>query len=219
MIATDDLERRLRDLGESLVFDDAELADAVSARLASEPTSRRRIWPAAAAVVLLVVLGIALLPDARHAVARWFGLDSVKVVVDPSLDTEPVGTAPPVVIDLPGPGESRAVDVDGHAVLISTLDGALNPGLITKSVQASAQVTEVDVGGAPGLWIEGSPHEILYESPDGEIVFERMAADTLLWQRGDVLTRIEGFEQLDQALDFARRHGLDATPTVTTIGT
>ena len=37
--------------------------------------------------------------------------------------------------------------------------------MITKSVQSSTQVHEVDVHGAPGLWIEGPPHEIGYESP------------------------------------------------------
>lgn len=212
MIDTDDLERQLRELGDALAFDDAELADAVLARIEAEPASRHRIWPAAAAVLLLVALGVALLPDARHAVAKWFGLDGVEIEIDPELVLESLATAPPpVVVDLPGPGESSVIDVGGRQILVSTLDGELSPGLITKSVQSSAQVTEVDVDGAPGLWIAGSAHEILYESAAGEIVFERMAADTLLWQRGEVLMRVEGFERLDDALDFARQHGTTAT--------
>ena len=121
------------------------------------------------------------------------------VEVDPEL----TGTAPPVQVDLPGPGESTVVEVDGRQILVSTIDGDLGPGLITKSVQSSTQVHEVDVAGAPGLWITGTPHEILYESPQGEIVVARMAADTLLWQHADGLARVEGFDRLDDALAFA----------------
>ena len=131
--------------------------------------------------------------------ARWFGLDGVTVRVDPAV----TGTAAPVVFDLPGPGESRVVQVDGHQILVSTIDGTLSPRMITKSVQSSTQVHEVDVDGAVGLWIAGPAHEIGYESPQGRPVFERMAGNTLVWQRGDVITRLEGFPDLDAALAFA----------------
>jgi hypothetical protein len=153
-----------------------------------------------AAAVLVVLVGVALIPDSRRAVARWFGLDGVTVEVDPNV----TGTAAPVSIDLPGPGESRVVDVGGRQILVSTVSGTLSPRMITKSVQSSNQVEEVDVDGAPGLWIAGPPHEIGYESPPGQPVFERMAGNTLLWQRGDVITRVEGFADLEAALAFAR---------------
>jgi hypothetical protein len=153
----------------------------------------------AAAVLLAVLMGVALVPDSRRAVARWFGLDGVTVEVDPTV----TGTVAPVSIDLPGPGQSRVVDVDGRQILVSSVSGTLSPRMITKSVQSSEQVHEVDVHGAPGLWIEGPPHEIGYESPVGQPVFERMAGNTLIWQRGDVITRVEGFADLDAALAFA----------------
>lgn len=35
-------------------------------------------------------------------------------------------------------------------------------------------------------------------------MFERMAGNTLLWQHGDVIARVEGFADLDAALAFAR---------------
>ena len=38
--------------------------------------------------------------------------------------------------------------------------------------------------------------------PTGEIVVERVAANTLLWQRDGVLWRVEGFTRLSEALDF-----------------
>ena len=200
MIDLDDLTERLRALGDALEFDDADLADSVLARIDTEPRSRTRLWLVAAAAVLVVLVGVALIPDSRRAVARWFGLDGLTVKVDP----EVTGTAAPVSFDLPGPGESRVVEVDGSQILVSTVSGTLSPRMITKSVQSTDQVQEVDVDGAPGLWIAG-PHEIGYESPLGEPVFERMAGNTLLWQRGDVLTRVEGFDDLDAALAFARQ--------------
>jgi hypothetical protein len=201
MIDLDDLTERLRALGDALDFDDADLAESVLDRIDTEPRRTTRLWLVAAAAVLVTLIGVALIPDSRRAVARWFGLDSVTVKVDP----EVTGTAAPVSFDLPGPGESRVVEVDGRQILVSTVSGTLSQRMITKSVQSSTQIHEVDVDGAPGLWIAGPPHEIGYESPTGDPVFERMAGNTLLWQRGDVLSRVEGFEDLDAALAFARQ--------------
>ena len=201
MIDLDDLTERLRALGDALDFDDADLAESVLGRIDTEPRSRARLWLVVAAAVLVVLVGVALIPDSRRAVARWFGLDGVTVEVDPNV----TGTAAPVSFDLPGPGESRVVDVDGRQILVSTVSGTLSPRMITKSVQSSNQVEEVDVDGAPGLWIAGPSHEIGYESPPGQPVFERMAGNTLMWQRGDVITRVEGFADLEAALAFARQ--------------
>jgi hypothetical protein len=203
MISVDDLSERLRDLGDALDFDDAGLADSVLGRITTEParSSKARLWLAAAAAALLVLVGVAVMPDSRHAVARWFGLEGVTVEVDP----EVTGGAGPVSSDLPGPGQSRVVEVEGKDILVSTISGTLSPRMITKSVQSSDQVQEVDVDGAPGLWFAGPAHEIGYESPTGQPVFERMAGNTLVWQRGDVITRVEGFDDLEQALTFARQ--------------
>lgn len=43
----------------------------------------------------------------------------------------------------------------------------------------------------------------MYESPVGGVVVERVAGNTLLWQHDDVLSRVEGFHELSQALAFA----------------
>lgn len=200
MIDLADLTERLRALGDALEFDDDELAESVLDRIAGRPRQRTRLWLIVAAAVLLILVGVALIPDSRRAVARWFGLDGVTVEVDPGLSATPPA---PVSFDLPGPGQSRVVDVDGREILVSTISGTLTPRMIIKSVQSPSQVHQVDVDGAPGLWIDGLAHEIGYESPPGHVVFERMAGNTLLWQRGDVLTRVEGFDDVDAALAFA----------------
>jgi hypothetical protein len=211
MIDVDDLTERLRELGDALVFDDTDLAEHVLDRIDTEPRSTARRWAVAAAVLLVVLVGVALVPDSRRAVARWFGLDGVTVKVDPEVS----GTAAPVSLDLPGPGRSRVLDVDGRQVLVSTISGELSPRMITKSVQSSDQVREVDVDGARGLWIAGQSHEIGYESPAGQPVFERMAGNTLIWQRGDVITRVEGFGDLEAALAFAREADSNAGQSTT----
>ena len=196
----DDLTERLSTLGDALEFDEDELAESVLDRLAGRSHRGTRVWLIVAAAVVLVLCGVALIPDSRRAVARWFGLDGVTVEVDPELSATP---AAHVSFDLPGPGQSRVVDVDGREILVSTISGTLTPRMIVKSVQSPNQVHEVEVDGAPGLWIDGLAHEIGYESPPGHVVFERMAGNTLLWQRGDVLTRVEGFDDVDAALAFA----------------
>src|SRR5262245_43516950 len=107
MVEIDDLSEQLRALGDALVFDDGDLVDWVLGRVDVAPRARARLWLVAAAVVLMVLAAVALIPDSRHAVARWLGLDGVTVKVDP----EVTGTAAPVAFDLPGPGDSRVVDV------------------------------------------------------------------------------------------------------------
>ena len=67
----------------------------------------------------------------------------------------------------------------------------------------SSQVEEVTVDGRPGLWISGSPHEVLYEDPQHDVVVERVARDTLLWSADGVLYRVEGFSRLADALAYA----------------
>lgn len=142
-----DLIERLQALGDALVFDDAELAASVLGRIdAPRQRGTRRWLLVAAAVVLVVLAAVAVIPDSRRAVARWFGLEGVTVEVDPSV----TGTVAPISFDLPGPGESRVVEVDGRQILVSTVDGTLSPRMITKSVQSTTQVEEVDVDGAPG---------------------------------------------------------------------
>jgi hypothetical protein len=106
---------------------------------------------------------------------------------------------------LPGPGRSSTVLVDGIAVLVSALDGTLDDGLITKMVGGDSSVREVDVAGRRGVWIDGAPHDLAFLTGDGEVVFERFAGNTLPWQDGDVLYRVEGFPTLADAAAYASK--------------
>lgn len=196
-----DLATRLQHLGDLLVVDDGGVAERVVQRIEARPTKQRatnRRWLAAAAVVVFALGGVALYPETRQAIARWFGLDRVEVRIDPDL------TVPPSSIGLPGPGEPAIVEVDGRQIQVAALRGELDTMILTKTVGSPDQIHEVRVRGRDGLWITGGPHTVLYRTGDG-IEEQRVSANTLLWNEGEILYRIEGFTELDEALAFADR--------------
>jgi len=78
---------------------------------------------------------------------------------------------------------------------------------VRKLVTTRSRVRAVRVGGSPGVYIDGAPHVYLYAAPDGTVREDhaRLAADTLVFSRGDTLVRIEGRDlPLDRALRIAR---------------
>lgn len=216
-----DLEDRLASLGEHLAVGDDEgdtLAEQVTARLngvAINMGHRRGRWVRFAAAALLVAAIAAAVPASRDTVAGWFGLDGVRIErgqdvetpVTPPIETSVVTSlALPVDADvsgLPGPGVSREATVDGRIVLVSVIEGALTSEVLVKTLGEDTQIVEVVVGGAPGLWISGAPHELAYQSPDGLIAFERVAGNTLVWQDDEMIGRLEGFDSVDAAIEFA----------------
>lgn len=186
-----DLEHDLVRLGDRLVLDDDGLVDDVLDRI-GEPSRRPRsaTWLLAAAVVLAVVAVALVVPSSRQAIADWFGLDGVRIEQEPDL-TLPVD----VTDDLP------------VGVVVGEFVGSLDSDVITKVLGDGSDIQRVDVNGLPGLWIDGSPHELLIRDVDGAMVTRRFAGNTLLWQDGDVIRRIEGTVTLDEALELAASVG------------
>lgn len=221
-----DLESRLADLGDALDLDEGdELVSAVVARISDPagdhrtgglPIDRRRgpasrsrrsraVWLRVAAVAVIASAALLALPAPRQAIADWFGLDGVEIHREPGLVVPP--GAPALDGEQSG-GEGTVVEVDGTDVLvdeidISTIDGRLDDALIGKTLPDGTGIRRVDVDGRPGLWIDGEPHVVTYRSRNGEAVSERFAGNTLLWQDGDTIRRVEGFETVDAALAFA----------------
>ena len=194
-----DLIDRLGRLGDALDLDDTGLTDRVLAGIRSERAPRRRTgWLVAAALLVALVAGAVASPSSRRAVARWFGFEGLTVEVDPDA-TVPPGAA---TFDAPGPGATVVVNVDGRRIIVSAVHGELSEPLIVKTVGSSDQIEEVTVDGHPGLWFGGAPHHVMYGAPTGDVVVERVAADTLVWQDGDTLFRVEGFGRLEDALGF-----------------
>ena len=94
--------------------------------------------------------------------------------------------------------------VTGVGALVSVFPAQINDGLFGKTLGTTATVRSVDVDGAIGYWIEGEPHQLFFEH-DGEIVPDtvRLATNTLLWQRGDYVYRLEADVSMETALRVA----------------
>jgi hypothetical protein len=224
------LDERLAALGQALRFPDEDsLADDIVAAVGRPAPARwrRPLLVAAAAVVLAAGLVVAI-PDSRHAVARWLGLERLPVRVVGALppaaraelgaattlddaaraaDVVPYVASTldaPVATYAPG-GRYVAVRYDdgGTPVLVTTLPGALDDRAFSKLVASGMQVRDVAVGDVDGVWITGEPHVFVYEARDGGFAAARPAADTLAWQVGDVIVRVEAAVPLDRALDIA----------------
>jgi hypothetical protein len=183
------LEARLVALGEALEFPRADtLVDDVLGGL-DEPVGgatrsrwRRPLLAAAAAVVVIVAATLAV-PGSRRAVARWFGFDGYRIerVVDlPAVDAAPAPVGPLVI------------------------RGDLTTDAFGKLVAAGTEVRIVDVAGQTGYWIAGDQHLFFTYDRDGSRREQRLAGNTLVWQHGDEIVRVEGVGlSLEQALKIA----------------
>jgi hypothetical protein len=99
-------------------------------------------------------------------------------------------------------------DLDGSGIglLVQAFDGALEREQVEKLVaEVGASVTAVSVDGAHGYWIAGPPHLLRYLGPDGDARAEptRLVGDTLVWERGGMLYRIESGLGLVETLRIA----------------
>jgi hypothetical protein len=94
--------------------------------------------------------------------------------------------------------------VTGVGALVSVMPAHIEEGFFQKTLGATTTVTSVEVDGAPGYWLEGSPHQLLFEFGDNVLPDTlRLATNTLLWQRGDNVYRLEADIDLDTALRIA----------------
>jgi hypothetical protein len=94
--------------------------------------------------------------------------------------------------------------VTGVGALVSVIPAHIQEGYFGKMLGDTATVTPVDVNGNPGYWIEGSPHQLLFDrNGETEPVTLRLATNTLLWQRGDNIFRIEADISKETALRIA----------------
>ena len=93
----------------------------------------------------------------------------------------------------------------GVGLLLTEFRGDVSPEMIGKLAGQGTLIEEVTVNGEPGIWLEGEPHEVFYRDPSGEIVWDslRLAGNTLLWERGDLLLRLEADVSKREALRIA----------------
>ncbi|MBK5332770.1 MAG: hypothetical protein JJD93_12410 [Ilumatobacteraceae bacterium] len=94
--------------------------------------------------------------------------------------------------------------VIGAGAVVSVMPAHIEAGFFQKTLGTTSTVRSVDVNGDVGYWIEGSPHQLLFDFGD-QIQQDtlRLATNTLLWQRGDHVYRIEADVDLETALRIA----------------
>ena len=63
--------------------------------------------------------------------------------------------------------------------------------LVGKVAGPGTGVSAVSVDGHPGYWVDGGPHEVVFETPDGAATSARLAGNTLVWSDGRRTYRLE----------------------------
>ncbi len=170
----------------------------------------RPLWAVLAAV--LIALAVALsVPAARSAILRVFHLGGVtveRVGVLPLTQERPLAADLGPVVDaqaaeaaLGAPARLPAMHGSPQLHLrdgvVSLLLAAPQPLLLSefrarefvlkKIAGGSTEVISLTVGSAPGLWIVGAHHVVVFPAAPA-----RLAGNVLVWQQGTIVYRLEG---------------------------
>ena len=186
--------------------------------------------------VLLATLGavLALSPGARSAFLEIFRLKGATVELVETLPDVPAqrldfGERVPreeaerrVGFELLDLGRPDAVFVRGDRMaslvygdprsprlVLSQLRGSVYEGFVKKAGGIGTTVEEVSVDGEDGLFVSGDAHFVMFRDELGLITDEQtfLAGTVLLWNRGDLLLRLEGDLTRDEALELAHEVG------------
>ena len=212
-----ELELALRQLGSELDWPaEPNLAPAVAARL-REPRRRSLRRPLALALaVLAAALAVALaVPPARSAILDFFGIGGVEIRRVETLPPLPAERGAPgipmslaearnrVVFDVVVPDGYQRVYWSPEIITFVWADRLLmefegDERILKKVVEEDTRIEWLDVGGYPGVWLEGAPHGLFL--PGGE---KRLAGNVLIWVRGTLTFRLEGDLTRERALELA----------------
>ena len=96
--------------------------------------------------------------------------------------------------------------VEKPRLVLSELRGTVWDGFIKKAGSTGTRIEQVTVDGERGLFINGDEHFVMFLGPDSQITDEPtfLAGTVLLWNRGDLLLRLEGDMTRGEALELAR---------------
>lgn len=212
-----------------------DMVSATISRLPSRgpARSRRALRPLAIALAALLLLAGAAMavPTTRYDILRVLGLRGVTIERVPRLPPVPTGPGARLGLGRRIPlaqarhaGAFKALLPAGPAVayldhdivggrvsllmgrrLIIEFRGTGIP-FVLKLVGPGTRVRMLRVNGGPGVYLSGTPHQLLLQQSNGEVVTDhvRVAGNVLVWQQGPVTIRIEGTHTLGQALAVAR---------------
>ena len=96
--------------------------------------------------------------------------------------------------------------VEKPRLVLSELRGGVWDGFIKKASSSRTRIEQVTVDGERGLFISGDEHFVMFLGPDSVITDEPtfLAGTVLLWNRGELLLRLEGDLTRAKALELAR---------------
>jgi hypothetical protein len=91
-------------------------------------------------------------------------------------------------------------------LLLTQFRASIERDLIEKAVVGGGIVEPVKVNGNQGYWIGGDPHVVFFLDAYGFPMEEtvRLSGHTLVWERGDVIVRLESSLSLEESLEIAR---------------
>jgi hypothetical protein len=94
----------------------------------------------------------------------------------------------------------------GVSVLVTEARGGVNEHFFQKILGPGVTIEQVSVDGHQGVWISGQPHEIVFTDANGDPYFDtlRLATNTLLFDDGGTVVRIEGDMSKQQAIYIGR---------------
>jgi len=184
-----------------------------------------RFEPMAYAALRVVAGALFAIPQTRAAILDLFRIGDVegrRVETQPRAPVRPpllgrevsLATAQRTV-DFPllvpaGPFtayvDEPMVNVRWTSYVLSQWHGEQLP-FAQKQVGPASQTAGVEVRGAPGFWITGARHEIVYRDPATDQIVaksRRLAGNVLIWEAGDVTYRLEGAKTIADARAVAR---------------
>lgn len=196
---------------------------------------RRRWLVAVAVAVLAVVGATLAIPDARSALFRILNIGGERIeLVEELRDVEPVEDLELTLGERVSLAEARARSgfdlrelddapdrvylgergtvwflygspANVRLLLAQTPRLTVDEPALLKKVAREAQVEEVSVNGARGVFVSG-PHFLFLVDENGIPVeaTARLSEDVLIWDEGGVAYRLEGDFEVDEALELAR---------------
>src|SRR5262245_33987278 len=226
-----ELETALRALGRDVAFPPTpDVASAIRGRLEPRRLWRRPVAIAIAVLIVAAIAAVLAVPQSRSAILDWLGLRNVSVVRVEKLPAVPAQgrlalghrltldeakrRAPWLLLpdrdpdsvwlneSLPGGKVSLLWGTPSNVRLLLT--EFTGRGYVEQVIDGDTQVERVKIGSA-GAWFQG-PHVVMFRDRDGAFreSHARLAANTLVWQMGNVTLRLEGRLSKDEALRLGR---------------
>ena len=94
----------------------------------------------------------------------------------------------------PGTEVALVYQAAGGQVVVTELRGTLTDYSFQKLIGPDSTLEPVKVNGQSGWWLSGHPHAFIYDDSQGrpQTATLRLATNTLAWEQGGVIYRIEG---------------------------